>query len=227
MSVVLDLIVILIIILCVVLSAKKGFVYAAVEVIGFVAAAAVALSFSAPLAEATYDKLIEPPIISAAERQNSESTSQAVNEVWDALPSFAASAAERAGITAEKLDEAVSEKLSSGVTAAVEAASGEVIRPVIVKLLSLVYSSAIMLLLFFAVKLIAKALNGLLSFSIIGKLNRTLGGLLGAVKGVIFAAVFCTVIVLAVSFTENGFLIFTAENIEKSFIFKSLANIFI
>ena len=63
-------------------------------------------------------------------------------------------------------------------------------------------------------------------FSVLGKINGILGGILGTVKGVIIACIFCTVIALIVSFTENGFWIFNNENIDKTIIFKLLANIF-
>ena len=57
------------------------------------------------------------------------------------------------------------------------------------------------------------------SFSIIGKLNRILGGIAGIPKGIIIAMLFCMIISLIVSLTPDGFLIFKTEAMEKSWFF--------
>ena len=61
------------------------------------------------------------------------------------------------------------------------------------------------------------------SFSLVGTANRVLGGIVGIPKGIIMAMVFCLVISLIVSFTTNGFLIFTDEAMEKSWFFSHLS----
>ena len=81
-----------------------------------------------------------------------------------------------------------------------------------------------MVVLLVVVKFLAKMINRVFSFSIIGKANRLLGGIIGIPKGIIFAILFCMVISLIVSL-NNGFLIFTAENIEKTYVFKFFAEI--
>ena len=63
------------------------------------------------------------------------------------------------------------------------------------------------------------------SFSVIGSLNRTLGGILGAVKGIVFVLIACMVISLIISFTGKPFFIFTEENINNTYIFKFFTDI--
>ena len=75
MSITLDLIVIAIIILMVLISAKRGFVRVAVEAVGFVAAIILSLSLSTTLADVTYQKAIEPAILSSVENATAETTS--------------------------------------------------------------------------------------------------------------------------------------------------------
>ena len=91
-----------------------------------------------------------------------------------------------------------------------------------VKLISLIYSVFLMIILIFIVKILAKFINRLFSFSIVGSLNRVLGGIVGIPKGIIIAALFCTVVSLIVSVTENGFLIFTGEAVRGSWFFTHL-----
>ena len=88
MSIVLDLIVISIIILMILISAKRGFVRVAVEVAGFVVAIMLSFTLSATLADFTYQKVIEPAIVSSVENITVETTDSAAENTWNALPDF-------------------------------------------------------------------------------------------------------------------------------------------
>lgn len=225
MSIVLDLIVIAIILIFALISAKKGFVNVVVEVAGIIAAIILTFTISTPLASITYDKIIEPPIINAVSKEAVSNTEDTVQTVWEALPDFITRNAERLNLNSEQLTETVTDDMSGSAQAAVQSASQNMIKPVAVKISGLIYSVILMVVLLIAVKFLARIINRLFSFSIVGKANRTLGGIVGLLKGAVFAIVFCMIISLAVSFTENGFLIFTPENINNSYIFKFLTEI--
>lgn len=221
MSLVIDLIALAIIILCVIISAKRGFVKVFVEAVGFIAAIILAFTISTPLAGATYDKIIEPPVVKAAVNAVGES---AEHEAWNALPDFLIqSESAFFGTTVNEFTERISENISQGTETAVKTASQEIVRPVAVKLLGLLYSVILVLVLLIAVKLLAKLLNGMFSFSVVGSLNRTLGGIIGGVKGIVFAVIFCLIISLIVSFTGKPFLIFTEESINNSFVYSLIS----
>ena len=220
MSIVIDLIVVAIVLLFVALSAKKGFVKTVVEMVGFVAAIVLAFTISTPLAGVTYDKIIEPPILAAVTDEATEDVNAMVNGIWEKMPAFIINRAEDMGHSQDNVGQSITSSLANGTQAAVKSTSQNIFKPVAVSLLSLVFSVIISIVLLLIVKPIAKIINGLFSFSIIGKANRALGAVVGLLKGAVFAVVFCLVISLVVSFTENGFLIFTAENINNSYIFK-------
>lgn len=225
MGIVLDLMVLAIIILFCILSARKGFVKIFVEVAGFVAAMVLTFTISTPLAGATYDKIIEPPIISSVSKTAVNTSEAATQSVWDSLPDFVTKNADRLSLDSEQLSENVTDNMQGGVETAVEKASQEIIRPVVVKILGLVYSVVLMIVLLILVKLLAKLINKVFSFSVIGKANKFFGGVLGILKGAVIAIVFCMVISLIVSFTKNGFLIFTKDSIDSSYVFKFLTEI--
>ena len=217
MSIIIDLIILAIIFLCVIISAKRGFVKVLVETVGFVAAIVIAFSVSSPLAELTYDKVIEPPVVKAAVNAVSES---AEHEAFNALPDFLTNNDSAFfGTTVNSFTEKITENLSNGTETAVKTASQEIVKPVASKLLGLLYSVILILVLLIVVKFLAKLLNGVFSFSLAGKLNRTLGGVIGAVKGILFAVVFCLAVSLIVSFSGKPFLIFSEESIANSYIF--------
>lgn len=219
MSIVLDLIVLAIILFTVFMSAKRGFVRVALEVVGFIAAVFITFTISTPLGNITYDKIIEPPIVSSVSSAAGESTSQVVDKTWDSLPEFVKNNSEKIGISKEKIDKSIGENIGEGAEAAVKSASQNAVKPVVVRILSLIYSVFILIILLFLVKILAKFINRLFSFSLVGKMNRVLGGILGIPKGIIIAIAFCLIISLAVSFTSGGFLIFTKDAIDNSWFF--------
>ena len=223
MSIVLDLIVVSIILLFAFISAKQGFVKVIVEVVGLIAAIILTFTISTPLANTTYDKMIEPSLLKTAAENSSQITDE--NKILDALPDFITNNSEKLGISLSEFTDSISSNSTYGAQAAIKTASQNIIRPVAVKLIGLIFSVILMVILFFVVKFLAKLINKLFSFSFIGKANRTLGGIIGVFKGIIFAVFFCAVVSLIVSLTKNGFWIFTPESIENSYIFNYIVKI--
>ena len=58
MGIILDLIIAAVIIIEVVISARRGFARVAIELVGFIAAILLTFTISTPLSQATYDKII-------------------------------------------------------------------------------------------------------------------------------------------------------------------------
>lgn len=254
-SLLIDLILLIIIGISVYFAARRGFVRTFIEAIGFLAAGILALTICTPLANTTYDKMIEPPILEMATEQvdasfedtlekipdfeiNSkeynefkEKMNGSIDEIFASLPDFAKNYINQSGMKPEEILESADEVVNDGLT--IEDASQKLaksisqnkIKPLVVQVLSVVYSSVILVLSLLIVKILAVALNKAVSFSIAGKLNVTLGGVCGLVKGLIFALLLCVGIYIFVPFTENGIWIFTLENIEKTLIFKALISL--
>ena len=216
MNYLLDLIVIAIIAAVALISARRGFVRVVIELAGFIAAILITLTISTPLASLTYDKIIEPPIVSSVSKATGDSVTQITDDTWNALPEFIRKYSENAGFSKESINKSINENMGNGAEGATRAASQNVVKPIVSRLLTLIYALLIMIVL---VKLLAKFLNGIFSFSIIGKLNRILGGIAGIPKGIIIAMLFCMIISLIVSLTPGGFLIFKTEAMEKSWFF--------
>ncbi len=221
---IIDLIVVAIIAFCVFNSARRGFVKVFIEVVGFVAAIFITFTFSTPLADATYDRIIEPPITKAVNEAIVDTGDNIQTDIWGALPDFIVNNAEKFGISADDFQNKISDNLSSGSEKAIKTASQDIIKPVVTKILSLIYSIAILMILLFIVKILANLINKIFSFSIIGKANRILGGVIGIPKGIIFAMLFCMLISLLIT-VNSGFWIFTAANIEKTIIFNFFAEL--
>ncbi len=226
MHFIIDLILIGIIAIIALVSAKKGFVRTVVEVVGFIAAVLVAFTVSKPLADVTYVKGIEPAILNSISESAEESTINTVDTVWENLPQFITDNAANFGISKEVLEESISQGTENTAQTMLADVSQNVIKPFVVGILETVYAVILIILLSFVVKALAKLLNKVFSFSIVGKLNNTLGGVLGVVKGIAIALILCEAVLLIVSFTTNGIWIFNNANIEKTILFKFLTNVF-
>ena len=238
-SFLLDLILVIIIGASVYLSARRGFVRTFVEAIGVVAAAIIALTICTPLANATYDKIIEPAITKTVFEEvnkaleNEELNLQldgTPNKILEALPQKIQSLIEKSGIDYDKLleenkylinDDTVENTVQELVFNILQKS----LKPIAVKVISYIYVFIIFSLLLVVVKPLAKLLNKAFSFSIVGKLNTMLGGVCGLAKGIVFTLILCLVIYSVASFTENGIWIFSVENIDKTFIFKYLISL--
>lgn len=223
MSIIIDLIILAIIVLTVIISAKRGFVRTLIELVGFIAAVFISFTISTPLANTTYDKIIEPSILSSvsstADTAVDSSATGTLDDFWEQIPEWVKGSFEKSGITKDSLDQIISDNVGKGVQSVVETASENVIKPAVINTLKLIYQAVLLIVLMALVKPVAKLVNKLFSFSVIGTANRILGGVVGVPKGIIYAIEICLLITLAVSFTKNGFWIFTKDALEGSIFF--------
>ena len=225
MWIVLDLIVIAIITVVAIISAKKGFVRTIVEIVGFIAVILLANNVSPMLSQATYDKLIQPAIVGSIEKIQIEDQigDSFVNEISEEnIPKFV-SALLGDNFKIEDFTASINENINNGVSEAVTEASQTVIKPLITQILTLIYTLLIVIVAMVLVKFLAKFVNKLCSFSVVGKVNKTLGAVLGTIKGVALAVIICSVIALAVSLTPNGIGFINETTIESTIIFKLLS----
>lgn len=215
MSYILDGIIVITVLICVFLSAKKGFAFTLIETIGLIAAIVITFNASTPAANIIYDNLLEQKVINSIETTQNEAETAIVDTVWNKIPNF---------ITENKFlniskdnieiidnDDDIAEKISSTI-----------IKPIFTKIVSVIISAVLFTVLIIVVKFLAKYINKLFSFSFVGKVNKVLGGLLGLVKGIALSLIICLAVSLILSFTKDGFFIFKYDIINSSYIFKYL-----
>lgn len=225
MGIVIDLIIVAIILIVALISAKQGFVRVLIEVVGFVLALLLAFSISAPLADTTYQKFVEPKIVESGTESVNLSTNQTVDKMWENLPDFVTDNADTLGISKESLAQSVNESSDDGTAAVLKDISQRVIKPIATNVIEMIFSIILIIIFMFIVKILAKVINKMFSFSVVGKLNHFLGGIIGIAKGGIFAILVCEILLLVISFT-GGVWIFNNQNIEKTFVFQFLTNVF-
>ena len=215
MPYILDGIIVFTVLICIFLSAKKGFVFSLIEVLGFVAAIVISFTVSAPLANITYDTLLEKPIIQSIDKTKEEAETAIIDAVWNELPNFVT---ENNYITISKDDISI----DNGNNDIAQRVSDSLVKPVSTKILSIIIATILFSLLVFLAKLLGKNFNKMFSHSAIGSANSFLGGALGLVKGIAFSMLFCLIVTLILTLSKDGFLIFKYEIINSTFIFKYL-----
>lgn len=224
MSYIIDLIIIAICILPIIIFAKKGFVYALVKVVGFVAAFILATGIGNFLSDIVYNKVIEPKVVSTVMENVDNGVSSIADATWEALPEFIRENGEAIGISKDSF---VSSPLSGLVAEEdVTALLSTTVKPVILNLLSTLIKLIAFVVLLIIVGFLSKILNKLFSFSIIGKLNKTLGGIIGIPIGILFSYVFCLLMELTLSLTSKGLWIFTSNAVNSSKLYNLLMSIF-
>ncbi len=220
MSFALDLIVLAIIAVFALLSAKKGFVRTVIEIVGFVLVILLANNLSPQISDYTYDKLVEPAIVSSVEKM--QVGENVTNLSLDNMPSLVSKIL-GSNFDITGFQSIINENINNGVKSAVTSASQTVVKPIVTGIFDLIFTLIITVVLLAVVNFVAKLANKLFSFSLVGKANKILGAILGIIKGVVISAIICTIISLIVPLTKEGFLIFTQSNIDSSLIFKLLS----
>ena len=221
LGIILDLIIIVLISIFAFISARRGFVRTLVETVGFILIIILANSICAPLANSTYDNLIEPTIINSVDNIDSKAASDITDTLIEKIPLLSDKVNVNSGIVKD-FEGVLSNEINNGVKSAVSSASQTVFKPVITRVISMVYSLLITVILMYFVNLLAKLISKLITHTFLKKTNLCLGGVLGIIKGVAVACVICTVISLIISVTDNGFWIFTESAVNSSYIFKHL-----
>ncbi len=212
MSIILDAIIVLIVLICALLAAKKGFVRTLIELVGFVLTIIVSISFSSPVADYVYKSAVGP----AAESGIATVIEQGGETAFDSLPGFVKNLAEKANITVESI--------SSSAGGSAEEIAHDIcetaIMPIATNIIKIIVTLILFAILLIVVKLLAKLINSLFKGVVLGTANKALGAVLGGAKGLIYSVIFCVAVSLIVSITESGLLFATQESIDNSFLCK-------
>lgn len=212
MGIVLDLILALIVVVCILLAVKKGFVRSLIEVVGYILAIVIAFSVSGIAAEYIYDNVVDEAVVVTVYTAIEENSEKAL----EALPDYLTVLLEQVDFDIESLlktDDADALSVAKQV-------SENILRPLVVGILRTIISVVAFLILMVVVKLLARVINSMFKGAVLGTANKVLGMVIGCVKGVVFATVFSMIVYFVASLSENDFLFFTNEAINKSVVAK-------
>ncbi|MBQ7545356.1 MAG: CvpA family protein [Clostridia bacterium] len=174
--------------------AHLGLARSLAGIVAWIAAAAIALHFCAPLSQALYNRFLQQHVLSAAqERIHSTIDSDEVVDIttttMDALPGFVIDAAEGMGVDVSALREKTTHmtEMQDNAAAAIEQ---NVLAPIITAVLKIV----LFLLMAILIAAVAQAIlspigKALHKMPVIGATDRALGAVLGILKGAVLVSV--------------------------------------
>lgn len=222
MALAIDISIILIIALIVWRSAVHGFVRSVIEVVGYVLSAIIALSISSAIADAVYDNIFRPKVISAVQAVADETSVNAksfAEDVWDNLPSFISGTVGFFGSKEDAIN-GIDSCVQKGGNSAAQNIADKVVKPIAINLVRTFSSTIMFIILLAVVKLLAKAVNRMFNIPVVGSINATLGGVIGVAKGVVLVFVLVFVIRIAVNAMSGEFWIFNDKLINETHLFR-------
>lgn len=235
-GILLDLVLLAIVFLCYRKGAKDGFAKTLVSLLGFVIAIVAASVLCAPVSNFVYDNLVQKPIettvynIVEENLTNAEDTVapqgdailDAIDEGISKLPAFIRNLTD-----IENKKDQIVQKVNELVRADAQEISTEItatfIRPVVIKVLSVLVFIVLFFVVWIACKLLAKALKIINKIPLLGQVNALFGGLIGIVKGLIVALIISWVIVMIVGEGGSLFGVISSKTVESSLILKTIS----
>lgn len=214
MNWVLDLIIVAIILLFTIVMANKGFVKTVISFLGFIAALLIAFFLCGPVADFAYDKAVGPAIQKTVynavddEFKNGNNIEKSIQE--SSIPQ----------IVKDKLANVDFDSYGNKSEEIADAVCEKVVKPLSVGLIKVIAFILLFVILSIIAKILANAINKLFSFSVVGKVNKFFGGILGIIYGIVFAALFIMLVNSLVSINGDIFGI-NKESIEATYIFKN------
>ncbi len=208
MSAIVDIILLIVLFVMILAGIKNGFVRCVLSVVAFTLAFAAAVFLSEPAAQTVYDNFAKEPIESAiAERITDTGTAQTAADstqaVIDSLPEAVVSAASSLGIDVSQLaEQAGNINLNTSDMAA--ELTDKVARPIALAVLKVLAFAVIFLILNLVLQIAVSVISRLFDLPVLKTFNRTLGGVLGAVKGLLLVTVLAILLDASTAFITNA-----------------------
>ena len=195
MAYVLDIAVILIFGLMVYFGHRDGFIKTVAGMIAFVVALVLSTLLAGPVSDLAYDKLVEPPVVTALEESVGDDSLAAdgLTTAIEKMPGFVKSQLATQGIH-DGADLLKYVNNAEKGESAVDSVMSKVIEPVTVPVLKALCSLILFFLFQLIISLILKLLNVLAKLPVLKQANKTLGIVAGVVQGALWALLIATIL---------------------------------
>ena len=228
MSYIIDIILLAVFILIVILAAKKGFAKTLLDFLAIVLAVVLAYSIAPMVSEAVYDNIVKDKIVDSVEKQldgkqlDAVGTAESVKNIINELPEPVVRISSSLGIDVKKLSEKIDlNEISNNLT--VESLTEKVAKPIVMPALSLLSFALLAVVLMIILRLVAGVLSKLFKLPLVGTVNTVLGGVIGALKGVITVVIACMVLKSIFGGADNAF----GQMVDNSVVIKEISNMLI
>lgn len=225
LSLILDIILVAVFAAFVFAAVKKGFIRTLLELVAVVAALVLAYQFSPVMSQAVFDGMLEKNITSSIETQigdNFDATTAAkkAETALDAIPDFAVSLAETAGVNIDNIKNNISAEKLSAENVAKELVE-KIAEPIVTGALTIIFFVLLSCVLIIILRIAAAKIAKLFKVPLVGTVDKLLGAVLGICRGLVVLVLICTVLEFLFA-NGNGEL---AAAVKNSTVMEILDNI--
>lgn len=209
MSIFLDLVLLALLVMFVVLGAKKGFVKALLDGFSTLIAGVLAYTFVDPASQYAYDSFVRGILKNRLNNALSSSANdyntvaEKVEELIIKIPDSAINFSEKIGFNVSGMLEALVEK-NSDKEVLVEAIMTDILDKIMMPLVETVTLIILFVLFILAMKVVVWFLDGIVKkIPVIKETDKIFGGILGILKGVVVVLVVCLILAFMAKSSEN------------------------
>lgn len=219
-SYVLDAIFAAIILICIIVAWKKGFVQTILSFVGFVAAAVASAYYCGRIAQYFYELVIEQPLYQSILKKvlTLVPTGEIINNVeniGDVLPGFVATLFRSA---ANNANEQITETLTGTAEAVARTVLDAVVQPLMLSLLSVIAFFVLFGLMMVIVNILVAVVGKVFSLPVLSGINRVLGGVIGVLNGVVLCLVAAALLKLSIGLTSDANPIINTQVLSATYI---------
>ena len=231
-ALVFDAVAAVIVLICIFMGVKKGFLSTIVMMVGQIAAIVVAIVLSGLLSSYIYSNFIEQKIINEMTDKiqitfSGESTAAAteiVTKATENLPGFISDKAKKMAEEDSGLLKNLDEKLGNSSKDAAKLIEDNIIQPIAEFALRIIMFSVMFIILMIIVRLLAKLLKAVNKIPLVGGANKALGAATGLLDGIIKVIILVYIIKFAVLISDNSIPVINDETISESYVFSQVYN---
>lgn len=193
LGIALDIVLLVILLVCIMVAAKRGFVLSLLEFAGFFLAGICALYLSGLIAPALYDRFFAQSVTQAIASQlpdlsGAATAAQQAQAVLQGLPDTVVQFAASFGINTASLTQKIGAADISGAALA-QTLSESVAKPIVTALCRIVLFVVLILVLGIVFRILAAVIDRICRLPVLRTANAALGGVFGALKGLLVVLV--------------------------------------
>lgn len=195
-------------VLTIFIARKKGFVLTLLDFASFFLAVFLAIPVSGWLAEGVYNTFISQSVVTALESQLPSAASSAeiaaqVNAVLSDFPDFVTAYASSIGIDISEISRRVSAAGASAGSLA-QTVEANIVAPIVTAVCKAIIFVILLIIFVILLKIAARLINQFFKLPVLKTLNGTLGAVLGVLKAAVGIVIICSVIGLIGELTAES-----------------------
>lgn len=195
-------------VLTIFIARKKGFVLTLLDFAAFFLAVFLAIPVSGWLAEGVYNTFISQSVVTALESQLPSAASSAeivaqVNAVLSDFPDFVTAYASSIGIDISEISRQVSAAGASAGSLA-QTVEANIVAPIVTAVCKAIIFVILLIIFVILLKIAARLINQFFKLPVLKTLNGTLGAILGVLKAAVGIVIICSVIGLIGELTAES-----------------------